>query len=59
METYNIFNHTQFTGASTGQTYDWKTYRDTGALVPQNGSTGRYTSAAQPRLMSMTVRFTF
>ena len=59
LETYNIFNHTQFTGASTGQSYDWKNWRDNGVLVPQSGSTGRYTSSAQPRLMSMTARFTF
>jgi hypothetical protein len=58
-EMYNIFNHTQFTGAATGQTYDWSNWKNNGLLMPQNGSTGRYTSAAQPRLMSMTLRFTF
>jgi hypothetical protein len=58
-EMYNIFNHTQFTTANLSQTYDWRTFRDTGALVPQNGSAGRYTNTAQPRLMSMTLRFTF
>ncbi len=34
VETYNIFNHTQFTGASTGQSWDWNTWKTTGALVP-------------------------
>jgi hypothetical protein len=58
-EMYNVFNHTQFTGASTGQSFDWPTYRTTGALVPQNGGTGRYNGTAQPRIMSMTLRFTF
>ena len=59
LETYNIFNHTQFTAASTGQSYDWKNWRDNGLLIPQSGSTGRYTSSAQPRLMSLTLRFMF
>jgi hypothetical protein len=57
-ETYNIFNHTSFLGAATGQTWDMANYRN-GVLVPTNGSTGRYTSAANPRLMSMALKFTF
>jgi hypothetical protein len=58
-EMYNIFNHTQFTGASLSQSYDWNTWKTTGVLVPETGSVGRYTGAAQPRLMSFTLRFTF
>jgi hypothetical protein len=58
-EMYNIFNHTQFTGANLSQSYDWKTWRDTGVLVPQTGSAGRYNGTVEPRLMSMNIRFTF
>jgi hypothetical protein len=58
-EMYNIFNHTQFIAATIGQTYDWPTYRNTGALTPTNGSTGRYTNTVAPRLMSMALRFQF
>ena len=58
-EMYNIFNHTQFIAAATGQTFDWPSYRNTGALVPTNGSTGRYTNVVNPRLMSFAVRLQF
>jgi hypothetical protein len=58
-EMYNIFNHTQFTGANLSQSYDWKTFRDTGAMVPQTGNVGRYNGSVEPRLMSMNIRFTF
>ncbi len=62
-EMYNIFNHTQFTGASTGNQYDWNTWKQTGALVPNgvgsSGGTGRYTSTAAPRLMSFALHLTF
>ena len=58
-EMYNIFNHTQFIAATTGQSYDWASYKATGALVPTNGSTGRYTNAVNPRLMSFALRFQF
>ena len=58
-EMYNIFNHTQFLGASTGQSYDWRAYKTDGTLTPTNGSTGRYTSAAAPRIMSLALRFQF
>jgi hypothetical protein len=58
-EIYNIFNHTQFINANTGQTYDWPSYRNTGALVPTNGSTGRYTDTVQPRIMSFALRLQF
>jgi len=58
-EIYNIFNHTQFLGASLGQSYDWKSYKADGTLTPTNGGTGRYTSAAAPRIMSLALRFQF
>ncbi|MEP6714401.1 MAG: carboxypeptidase-like regulatory domain-containing protein [Terriglobia bacterium] len=58
-EMYNIFNHTQFISAQTGQSYDWASYKATGALVPTNGSTGRYTNTVNPRLMSFALRFQF
>ena len=59
-EMYNIFNHTQFISiANNGQTYDWASYRNTGALVPTNGNTGRYNNTVAPRLMSFAVRFQF
>jgi hypothetical protein len=59
LETFNLFNHTQFNGWSTGQSYDWQNYRDNGLPIPQNGSTGRYTNTLQPHIMSMTLRFVF
>jgi hypothetical protein len=58
LETYNLFNHPSFSGAATGQSYDWANYKN-GVNIPQNGSTGRYTSALQPRIMSLTLRFVF
>jgi hypothetical protein len=58
-EMYNIFNHTQFLGAATGQSYSWAPYKATGDLVPTNGGTGRYNLAAAPRIMSMSLRFQF
>ena len=58
-EMYNIFNLTQFISASTGQSYDWLAYKNTGALVPTNGNTGRYTDTVNPRIMSFAVRFQF
>ncbi len=58
-EMYNIFNHTQFTGANTGSNYDWNTWRTTGVLVPYSGNVGQYTGTVEPRVMSMNVRFTF
>jgi hypothetical protein len=58
-EMYNIFNHTQFLGASLGQSYSWAPYKADGSLVPTNGSTGRYNSAAAPRIISLALRFQF
>jgi hypothetical protein len=58
-EIYNIFNHTQFISINSGQSYDWTAYKNTGALVPTNGNTNRYTNTVQPRIMSFALRFTF
>jgi hypothetical protein len=58
-EMYNIFNHTQFLGASLGQSYSWAPYKADGSLVPTNGGTGRYNNAAAPRIMSLALRFQF
>jgi hypothetical protein len=57
-EMYNIFNHTQFTGANITPTYSWPLWQ-TGVLQQTNASLGRYTSAANPRQMSMSLRFQF
>jgi hypothetical protein len=57
-EMYNIFNHTQFIAATIGQSYDWNNYK-AGQIVPTNGSTGRYTNAVNPRIMSFALRFQF
>jgi hypothetical protein len=57
-EMYNIWNHTQFIGYATGQSYDWSNYKN-GVLVPTNGSTGRYNNTVNPRLMSFALRFQF
>jgi len=58
-EAYNVFNHTQFLAANISQTYDWAAYKSTGSLVATNGNAGRYTTAANPRLMSFALRFQF
>jgi hypothetical protein len=57
-EIYNIFNHTQFTGANISPTYAWPSWQQ-GVLVQTNANLGRYTSAANPRQMSMSVRLQF
>jgi len=58
-EMYNIFNHTQFIAAATGQSFDWAAYKNSGTLVPTNGSTGRYNQTVNPRLMSFALRLQF
>jgi hypothetical protein len=57
-EAYNILNHTQFTGANITPTYSWPLWQ-TGVLQQTNASLGRYTSAAPPRQMSLSLRFQF
>ncbi len=57
-EMYNIFNHTQFTAANITPTYNWPLWQ-TGVLQQTNANLGRYTSAATPRQMSMSLRLQF
>jgi hypothetical protein len=57
-EMYNIFNHTQFTAANIAPQYNWPLWQ-TGVLQQTNASLGRYTSAANPRQMSMSIRIHF
>ena len=57
-EMYNIFNHTQFTAANIGPTYSWPAWQ-AGSLVQTNANLGRYTAAANPRQMSMSLRLQF
>ena len=55
---YNIFNHTQFTGANISPQYRWPQWQN-GQLQQSNTSLGRFTSAANPRQMSMELRLQF
>jgi hypothetical protein len=57
-EMYNIFNHTQFSGASIGPQYNWPNWQN-GVLTQTSSGLGRYTSAANPRQMSLSLRFQF
>jgi hypothetical protein len=57
-EMYNIFNHTQFNGANISPTYDWSSWQK-GVLVQTNSNLGRYTSALNPRQMSLSLRLRF
>jgi hypothetical protein len=57
-EMYNIFNHTQFSGANTGPSYDWNNYKN-GVLVQTANNLGRYTGTLNPRQMSMSLRLQF
>ena len=57
-EAYNVFNHTQFLAANITPSYSWPLWQ-TGVLEQTNANLGRYTSALNPRQMSMSVRFQF
>ena len=57
-EMYNIFNHTQFTAANIAPQYNWPLWQ-TGVLQQTNANLGRYTSAANPRQMSLSLRLQF
>jgi hypothetical protein len=57
-EMYNIFNHTQFNGSSTSPQYNWPNWKN-GILVQTSSGLGRFTSALNPRQMSMSLRFQF
>ncbi|MDP2897665.1 MAG: carboxypeptidase regulatory-like domain-containing protein [bacterium] len=53
LETYNTFNHTQFSGLDTGARFDPKT----GEQV--NTRFGKLTGARSPRIMQLALRFLF
>ena len=57
-EIYNIFNHTQFTSANISPQYNWQLWQ-TGMLQQTNANLGRYTAAASPRQMSLSLRVQF
>ena len=57
-EMYNIFNHTQFTAANIAPQYNWPLWQQ-GILQQTNANLGRYTAAATPRQMSMSLRLQF
>ncbi len=57
-EMYNIFNHTQFTSAGITPQYNWPNWKN-GILIQTSSSVGRYSAAALPRQMSMSLRFQF
>jgi len=57
-EAYNVFNHTQFNGANITPSYSWPLWQS-GVLQQTNANLGRYTSALNPRQMSMSLRFQF
>ena len=57
-EIYNLFNHTQFTAANISPTYSWPLWQQ-GILQQTNANLGRYTAAANPRQMSMSLRLQF
>lgn len=58
LEAYNVLNHTQFSGANITPTYNWPLWQ-TGVLEQTNASLGRYTSALNPRQLSLSMRFQF
>jgi hypothetical protein len=57
-EIYNIFNHTQFTAANISPQYSWPLWQQ-GILQQTNANLGRYTAAATPRQMSLSLRLRF
>jgi hypothetical protein len=57
-EMYNIFNHTQFTAANITPSYSWPLWQQ-GILQQTNSNLGRYTAAANPRQMSLSMRLQF
>jgi len=58
LETYNIWNHTQFSALNTTIQYDLPSWQ-AGTIKQTNNQLGRYTAARDPRKMAITVRFTF
>jgi len=58
LEAYNVFNHTQFSGANITPAYNWPLWQ-TGVLEQTNVNLGRYTAALNPRQLSLSLRFQF
>ena len=58
LETYNIWNHTQFSSLNTTIQYDLPSWQ-TGVIKQTNNQLGRYTAARDPRKMAITVRVQF
>jgi hypothetical protein len=52
VESYNLFNHTQFTGVTTGATFST-------AGAQTNGTFGQYSSARNGRNLQLALRLTF
>ena len=52
VESYNLLNHTQFTGVNTSATFN-----ATG--LQTNGTFGQYTAARNGRNLQMAIRLTF
>jgi hypothetical protein len=52
-ETFNTFNHTQYSGVSTGTNFDPVTYANTSLTM------GQITSARSPRRMALSLRVVF
>jgi hypothetical protein len=57
-EMYNIFNHTQFTNWNIAPAFNWPLWQS-GVLQQTNANLGRYTAAANPRQMSLSLRLHF
>jgi len=57
-EAYNVFNHTQFSGANITPSFSWPLWQQ-GILQQTNANLGRYTSALNPRQMSLSLRLQF
>ena len=58
-EMYNVWNHTQISGVSTGITYDFVQWKQGVLAKAANDTFGRFTGARDPRRMAMTLRFQF
>lgn len=58
LEAYNVLNHTQFSAANITPTYSWPLWQQ-GVLEQTNVNLGRYTSALNPRQLSLSMRFQF
>jgi hypothetical protein len=56
---YNIFNHTQISGISTGINYDFPKWQQGILAPPANDTFGRFSGARDPRRMAFTLRFQF